>query len=398
MKNLKIFTNNIEQSAREQIDLLLEQEPFKDCKVRIMPDVHAGTGCVIGFTGNLGDKVIPNIVGVDIGCGMLCAELGDVDIDLEKLDNIIRQHIPSGMNVHEKQVYDYDFTQLYCYNELKNKDGWLEKSLGSLGGGNHFIEIDVDNENNKYLVIHTGSRNLGKQVAEIYQNKAIEFCSYKKEMNDEKQRVIKEYKQQGREKEIQQALIDINNKYNGKTKLPKDLCYLEGKDREDYLHDMKLCQDFAVLNREEIANTILSFFNYLLNYVNYFHTIHNYINFEDNIVRKGSISARKGERVIIPMNMRDGCIIGIGKGNEDWNYSAPHGAGRTMSRNIARQKVSMEEFKNSMNGIYTTSVSEETIDESPMAYKPMEEIIKYIEPTIEIEKIIKPIYNFKAGE
>lgn len=399
MKDLKIFTNNIEQSAKEQIDLLLEQEAFKDCKVRIMPDVHAGAGCVIGFTGNLGNKVIPNIVGVDIGCGMLCVELGNIDIDLEKLDKIIRKYIPSGMNVHNEKVKDYDFTQLYCYKKLKNKDGWLEKSLGSLGGGNHFIEIDIDDNNNKYLVIHTGSRNLGKQVAEIYQNKAIEYCSYKKEMNDEKQRVIKEYKEQGREKEIQQALIDINNKYNGKTKLPKDLCYLEGKDREDYLHDMRLCQEFAVLNRNLIAIKIMRELNCGLSFDgNNFHTIHNYINFEDNIVRKGSISARKGERVIIPMNMRDGCIIGVGKGNEDWNYSAPHGAGRTMSRNIARQTLNIEDYKKSMNGIYTTSVNEETIDEAPMVYKPMEEIIKYVEPTIEITKIIKPIYNFKANE
>ena len=361
-----------------------------------MPDVHAGAGCVIGFTGNLGDKVIPNIVGVDIGCGMLCVELGNIDIDLEKLDNIIRQYIPSGMNVHEKQVYDYDFAQLYCYNKLKNKDGWLEKSLGSLGGGNHFIEIDVDNENNKYLVIHTGSRNLGKQVAEIYQNKAIEYCSYKKEINEEKNTLIKEYKEQGREKEIQQALIEIHKKYEGKTKLPKDLCYLEGKGREDYLHDMKLCQEFAVLNRSYIAYKICGELNILCD--NYFHTIHNYIDFEDNIVRKGSISARKGERVIIPMNMRDGCIIGVGKGNEDWNYSAPHGAGRIMSRNIARNTLSMEDYKKSMNGIYTTSVNEETIDEAPMVYKPMEEIIEHIKDTIEVEKIIKPIYNFKASE
>ena len=396
MKNLKIFTNNIEQSAREQIDLLLEQEAFKDCKIRIMPDVHAGAGCVIGFTGNLGDKVIPNIVGVDIGCGMLCAELGNIDIDLEKLDKTIRQYIPSGMNVHEKKVKDYDFTQLYCYKELKNKDGWLEKSLGSLGGGNHFIEIDKDNDNNKYLVIHTGSRNLGKQVAEIYQNKAIEYCSYKKEMQEEKNTIIKQYKEQGKEKEIQQTLIEINNKYNGKTKLPKELCYLEGKDREDYLHDMKLCQEFAVLNRDYIAYKICKELNILC--IDYFHTIHNYIDFEDNIVRKGSISARKGEKVIIPMNMRDGCIIGIGKGNEDWNYSAPHGAGRIMSRNIARQTLNMQDYKNSMNGIYTTSVNEETIDEAPMVYKPMEEIIEHIKDTVEVEKIIKPIYNFKASE
>lgn len=396
MKDLKIFTNNIEQSAKEQIDLLLEQEAFKNCKIRIMPDVHAGAGCVIGFTGNLGDKVIPNIVGVDIGCGMLCVELGNIDIDLEKLDRIIRQYIPSGMNVHEQKVKDYDFTELYCYKELKNKDGWLEKSLGSLGGGNHFIEVDKDDDNNKYLVIHTGSRNLGKQVAEIYQNKAVEYCSYKKEMNDEKNKLIQEYKEQGRQQEIQKALIEISNKYSGKTKLPKDLCYLEGKNREDYLHDMKLCQEFAELNRSYIAYKICKELDILCD--NYFHTIHNYINFEDNIVRKGSISARKGERVIIPMNMRDGCIIGIGKGNEDWNYSAPHGAGRTMSRNIARNILNMEDYKKSMNGIYTTSVNEETIDEAPMVYKPMEEIMEHIKDTIEVEKIIKPIYNFKASE
>ena len=398
MKDLKIFTNNIEDSAKTQIDLLLEQEAFKDCKVRIMPDVHAGAGCVIGFTGNLGDKVIPNIVGVDIGCGMLCANLGHIDLNLEELDNVIRKYIPSGMNVHQEPVKYFDFKQLYCYKELKNKDGWLEKSLGSLGGGNHFIEIDIDNEGNKYLVIHTGSRNLGKQVAEIYQNKAIEYCSYKKEMQEEKNKIIKEYKEQGKEKEIQQALIDINNKYDGKTKLPKDLCYLEGKDREDYLHDMKICQEFAFLNREWIYGEIVFQMGLALCVQDWFQCIHNYINFEDNIVRKGSISARKGEKVIIPMNMRDGCIIGIGKGNEDWNYSAPHGAGRTMSRNIARQTLTMEDYKNSMNGIYTTSVNEDTIDEAPMVYKPMEEIIKYIEPTIEITKIIKPIYNFKANE
>ena len=398
MRDLKIFTNNIEDSAREQIDLLLEQDAFKDCKVRIMPDVHSGAGCVIGFTGNLGDKVIPNIVGVDIGCGMLCVELGDVDLDLEKLDKIIREYIPSGMNVHEEEVAPYDFSQLYCYEELRNKDNWLGKSLGTLGGGNHFIEIDVDDENNKYLVIHTGSRNLGKQVAEIYQNKAIEYCSYKNEMNEEKNKLIQQYKEQGRQQEIQQGLIEISKKYEGKTKLPKELCYLEGKDREDYLHDMRVCQEFAYRNRELIYGEIIVKMGLQLCVQEYFQCIHNYINFEDNIVRKGAISARKGEKVIIPMNMRDGCIIGIGKGNEDWNYSAPHGAGRTMSRNIARQSLSMEDYKQSMEGIYTTSVNEDTIDEAPMVYKPMEEIIKYVEPTIEITKIIKPIYNFKANE
>ena len=398
MKDLKIFTNNIEESAKEQIDLLLEQDAFKDCKVRIMPDVHAGAGCVIGFTGNLGDKVIPNIVGVDIGCGMLCVNLGKADIDLEELDKIIRKNIPSGMSVHDEEVAFFPFTQLYCYKELKNKEGWLEKSLGSLGGGNHFIEIDVDDENNKYLVIHTGSRNLGKQVCEIYQEKAIEYCSYKKELEQEKQDIIKTYKEEGRQQEIQQALIEVSKKYQGKTKLPKDLCYLEGKDREEYLHDMKLCQEFAYLNREWIYGEIISKLGLVLYVEDYFQCIHNYINFEDNIVRKGAISARKGERVIIPMNMRDGCILGIGKGNEDWNYSAPHGAGRTMSRNIARQTLKLEDYKKSMDGIYTTSVNEETIDEAPMVYKPMEEIIEHIKDTVEVTKIIKPIYNFKANE
>ncbi len=425
MRDLKIFTNNIEDKAREQIDLLLEQEPFKDCKIRIMPDVHAGAGCVIGFTGNLGDKVIPNIVGVDIGCGMLCVELGNIDLNLEKLDKVIHEFVPSGMSVHEEQKYKFiEMDQLLCLNELRNKDSWLEKSMGTLGGGNHFIEVDIDEDDNKYLVIHTGSRNLGKQVAEIYQNKAIEYCSYKEEMKQEIQDTIKEYKEQGRQREIQQALIDIHKRYEGKTKLPKDLCYLEGQIRKDYLHDMKICQEFAKDNRLCIAKQILC--NYFevpyyrgtnslrlveeVNYpsfitqdyikydFNYFQTIHNYIDFEDNIIRKGSIKANYGKKVIIPMNMRDGCIIGIGKGNDDWNQSAPHGAGRTMSRNMAKEKLSMKEYQDSMKDIYTTSVNEETIDEAPMVYKPMGEIIDYIKATVDVVKIIKPIYNFKASE
>ena len=425
MKNLKIFTNNIEEEARNQIDELLEQEAFKDSKIRIMPDVHAGKGCVIGFTGDLGDKVIPAVTGVDIGCGMLCVELSKIDLDLVKLDKIIREYVPSGMNVHPGQRYKFlEFEDLYCKNELKDKDSWLEKSLGTLGGGNHFIEVDEDNDGNKYLVIHTGSRNLGKQVAEIYQEKAIKYCSYEKEAKEERERIIKEYKEQGREKEIQEELRKISKKYKDKTKLPKDLCYLEGDLREDYLHDMKICQEFAKDNRLCIAKQILC--NYfevpyykgykslrLVEKVNYpsfitqdyieydfeyFQTIHNYISFEDNIVRKGAISAKKGERVLIPMNMRDGCIIGIGKGNEDWNESAPHGAGRIMSRAKAKENIKLEDFENSMEGIYTTSVNEETIDESPFAYKPMQEIIDCIGDTVEIEKIIKPIYNFKASE
>lgn len=395
--NLKIFTKNIEEQAINQINELLKQETFKDSKVRIMPDVHAGKGCVIGFTGNLGEKVIPNIVGVDIGCGMLCVELGNIDLDLERLDKIIREYVPSGMNVHENQRYKFlELEQLYCYKLLKNKDNWLEKSMGTLGGGNHFIEIDVDENDNKYLIIHTGSRNLGKQVAEIYQEKAIKYCSYEDEMKEEKQKIIKEYKVSGKEKDIQNKLIEISKKYAGKTKLPKDLCYLEGELREDYLHDMKICQEFAVENRKEIAFIIMSKMN--LDYIDCFETIHNYISFEDNIVRKGAISAKKGEMVLIPMNMRDGCIIGIGKGNDDWNCSAPHGAGRIMSRMQAKETFNLDEYKESMKNIYTTSVNENTIDEAPFVYKPMQEIIDNIGDTVDILKIIKPIYNFKANE
>ena len=402
MKNLKIFTKNIDEEALKQINELLDQDAFEDSKVRIMPDVHAGKGCVIGFTGDLGNKVIPNIVGVDIGCGMLCIELGNVELDLEKIDNIIRKYVPSGRNVHEKTQSKFvDLKKLYCLKELKNNNDFLERSLGTLGSGNHFIEIDKDEDNNKYLVIHTGSRNLGKQVASIYQEKAIKYCSYKKEMQEEKEKIKLEYKKQGRKSEIIAALIDVEKKYEGKTKLPIDLCYLEGENREKYLHDMKICQEFARNNRLCIAKQIL--FNYfnidnLDNNFKYFETIHNYISFEDNIIRKGAIAARSNERVLIPMNMRDGCIIGIGKGNDDWNKSAPHGAGRIMSRNKAKETVRIDEYKNSMSGIYTTSVNEDTIDEAPMVYKPMQEIVECIKDTVEIEKIIKPIYNFKASE
>lgn len=404
MKDLKIFTANIEEQAKEQIDLLLEQEAFKDCKVRIMPDVHAGAGCVIGFTGNLGDKVIPNIVGVDIGCGMLCVELGNVDLDLEKLDKVIREYVPSGFEVHDERKVKFDKLQeLNCYRELRDTKR-LERSIGTLGGGNHFIEIDIDEDNNKYLVIHTGSRNLGKQVAEYYQELANQILNYgKQEYLDRKDKLIQEYKEQGKKQEIQLALEELKKEYLiNKNKIPKELAYLEGQHREDYLHDMKICQEFAVLNRMAIAKTILC---YLWNRMEVdstnwdsFETIHNYISFEDNIVRKGAISARKGEKVLIPMNMRDGCIIGIGKGNDDWNQSAPHGAGRIMSRAKAKETLKIDDYKESMKDIYTTSVNEETIDEAPMVYKPMQEIIDCIGDTVEIVKIIKPIYNFKASE
>ncbi len=401
--NLRIFTDNIEEVAKEQIDLLLNQEAFKNSKIRIMPDVHAGKGCVIGFTGDLGDKVIPNIVGVDIGCGMLCVELGNIELDLEKLDRIIREHVPSGFEVHnEKKVAFEALKELKCYRELRDTKR-LERSIGTLGGGNHFIEIDVDEDNNKYLIIHTGSRNLGKQVAEYYQELANQLCNYNiAEYNDKKQNLIKEYKEQGRKQEIQSALEELKKEYQiNKNKIPKDLAYLEGQYRDDYLHDMKICQMFATMNRKLIANIIIENvlgYMYSLEDEIYFETIHNYISFEDNIVRKGAISAKKDERVLIPMNMRDGCIIAVGKGNDDWNQSAPHGAGRIMSRMRAKEELDLEDYKKSMQGIYSTSVNSQTLDEAPMVYKPMEEIIKNIGDTVEIEKIIKPIYNFKAGD
>lgn len=398
MKDLKIFTDDIEQEAIDQINELLEQEAFKNSKVRIMPDVHAGKGCVIGFTGDLGDKVIPNIVGVDIGCGMLCVELGNIDLDLEKLDKIIRQYVPSGFEVHNERKCHFDKLQeLKCYRELKDTKR-LERSLGTLGGGNHFIEVDIDEENNKYLVIHTGSRNLGKQVAEYYQELANQLCNYNiGEYKEKQQELIKSYKEQGRKQEIQSALEELRKEYQvNKNKIPKDLAYLEGQYREDYLHDMKICQKFAKQNREKIAYIILNKMG--LGCDDYFETIHNYISFEDNVVRKGAISARKGEKVLIPMNMRDGCIIGIGKGNDDWNQSAPHGAGRIMSRMKAKETFNLDEYKESMKDIYTTSVNENTIDEAPFVYKPMQEIIDNIGDTVDIIKIIKPIYNFKASD
>ena len=395
-RNLKIFTENIEEEAIKQIDELLEQEPFKDCKVRIMPDVHAGKGCVIGFTADLGNKVIPNIVGVDIGCGMLCVELGNIELNLEKLDNIINKYIPAGRNIREQKLIDFEkINELYCLRELKESKKF-NRAIGTLGGGNHFIEVDIDDEDNKYLVIHTGSRNLGKQVADYYQNLAIELCSGKEELFKKKEKIIKEYKEQGRKSEIQQTLKDLEKEYkNNNPDLPKDLCYLEGKYREMYLHDMRICQEYASLNRCYIARTILLNMGKQI-YQKYFETIHNYISFEDNIVRKGAISAKEGEKVLIPINMRDGSIIAVGKGNEDWNNSAPHGAGRIMSRIKAKETFKLDDFKESMKGIYTTSVVEETIDEAPFVYKPMQEIIDNIQDTVEIQKIIRPIYNFKA--
>ncbi len=400
MSDLKIFTENIESEALNQIYTLVKQSVFSTCKVRIMPDVHAGKGCVIGFTADLGDKVIPNIVGVDIGCGMLCCEIGKIEIDYEKLDCVIRKHIPAGRAVREEEINFPQLEDLYCKDQLKNIE-WLKCSLGTLGGGNHFIEIDEDVEGMKYLVIHTGSRNLGKQVAEIYQQMAIDDMQGTDKLAEEREKLIVEYKMSGRQKDIQKAILELKRKWKpNKLNIPKELCYLTGKHKEMYLHDMKICQEFARVNRRTIQDIIFYYMGWIFcrNEMERFQTIHNYIDHDSNIVRKGAISAKAGEKVLIPINMRDGCIIGIGKGNEDWNCSAPHGAGRIMSRSRAKENISLEKYQKSMNGIYTTSVSSSTIDESPMAYKPMEEIIENIKDTVEVSKIIKPVYNFKASE
>lgn len=397
MKDLKIFTDNIDEKAVEQIDLLLTQEAFKECKVRIMPDVHAGKGCVVGFTGDLGDKVIPNIVGVDIGCGMFCANLGKVEIDYKKLDDFIHNNIPSGMNVNENKKAEFDLKQLYYYDKLRNYQ-WVENSVGTLGGGNHFIEIDKAEDGEKYLVIHSGSRNLGTQVADYYQELADQIMNHGLiEYLEARLETITTYKEQGRQKEIQGRLKEIQDEFEkNKNIIPHDLAYLEGEHREQYLHDMKLCQEFAVLNRYTMATTIANYMGW--NIDDYFESVHNYISFEDNIIRKGAIAARKGEKVIIPINMRDGCIIGVGKGNDDWNNSAPHGAGRIMSRKQAFDTINLEDYKDAMKNIYTTSVSEDTKDEAPFVYKSIDEILEHIGPTVEVTKIIKPVYNFKASE
>lgn len=400
MSDLKIFTENIEPQALNQIYTLIKQPAFADCKVRIMPDVHAGAGCVIGFTADLGDKVIPNIVGVDIGCGMLTVELGNINIDLAKLDDVIRKYVPNGRNVHETEdnLSESIINQLYCKDSLKNTD-WLKRSCGTLGGGNHFIEVDIDDNENKYLVIHSGSRNIGKQVAEIYQQMAIDDLSGANDLEKETKELIEDYKRTGRQKDIQRGISELKRKFQPKLSVPKELSYLTGEHREMYLHDMKLCQKFASENRYRIAKEISYGMEWDIDrFSKGFETIHNYIEHDTNIVRKGAISAKEGETVLIPINMRDGCIIGKGKGNTDWNYSAPHGAGRIMSRSKAKETVSLEEFERSMQGIYTTSVNRSTIDESPMAYKPIEEIVENIQDTVEILKIIKPIYNFKASE
>lgn len=393
-----VYTNIIEESAKEQIKLLCDQSFTERCSIKIMSDVHSGKGCVIGFTADLKEKVIPNIVGVDIGCGMLTIELGKDELLLDKVDQAIRKYVPSGFDIHNKPTIEFkEINDLYCFHNLTNINRILS-SLGTLGGGNHFIEIDVDDENNKYLVIHTGSRNLGKQVADYYQDIAVESLKGKSILKQKTKDLVEQYKNEGREQEIQEALKQLNEDYQPCT-LPDELCYLTGNDREHYLHDMAICQRYACLNRKMIAEIILGqLFNKSLDDFKHFETIHNYIDHEYNLIRKGAVSAKLNETLLIPINMRDGSLICVGKGNKDWNYSAPHGAGRLFSRNKAKEAFSMEEFKEQMKGIYTSTVNESTLDECPMAYKSMKDIVDNIGDTVDIIKVIKPIYNFKASE
>ena len=389
------FAKIIEDSAREQIRRMCNYEFTKDSKIRIMPDVHAGKGCTIGTTMTVIDKAVPNIVGVDIGCGMYTVKL-DVDkLNFEKIDEAAH-YIPSRRNIWDSRQEKFDLTQLNCYRQLKETRR-IEKSLGTLGGGNHFIEIDRSADGIFYLVIHTGSRNLGKQVAEIYQRLAIDLAKGKDKFFAQKEEIIAVYKSLGRKKDIQPKLKELEREYRGKqASMPEDLCFVYGKYFHQYLHDMEICQNFAKINRELIAKILLGKAG--ISGGEAFHTTHNYIDTADLIIRKGAISARDGEKVLIPINMRDGSVLAVGKGNPDWNFSAPHGAGRILSRSDAKNQLNMDDYKNSMAGIYTTSINEGTLDESPQAYKTLDDILDVIGDTVEIIDVMKPVYNFKAED
>ena len=389
------YAKVIEDVAIEQIKRMCDYELTAGNKVRIMPDVHAGKGCTIGTTMTVTDKACPNIVGVDIGCGMYTVKLADKNLDFEKIDEACH-YIPSGRNVWDGRRERFDIQELKCYRALKDTKR-LARSLGTLGGGNHFIEIDKAADGTHYLVIHSGSRNLGKQVAEIYQQLAIDLHAGKEDYFKRREEIIRTYKEAGRRVEIQDALKELAKEYTAKTPdVPEDLCWLYGSFLGDYLHDVEICQRFACRNREIMAETILERTG--MSKEEAFHTIHNYIDTNEMILRKGAIAAHKGERVLIPINMRDGSVIAVGKGNPEWNYSAPHGAGRIMSRGKAKETLSLEEYRASMEGIYTTSVNESTLDEAPMVYKSLYDILDVINEAVDIVDIIKPVYNFKAGE
>ncbi len=387
------FAKTIEDEAKEQISRMCDYPLTVGSQIRIMPDVHAGKGCTIGTTMTVTDKVCPNIVGVDIGCGMYTVKLADKALDFGRIDEAAH-FIPSGKNVWAGRVERFDLTVLRCYRALRDTRR-LERSLGTLGGGNHFIEVEVAKDGTYYLVIHSGSRNLGKQVAEYYQQLAVDLHMGKEEYFKQRDALIAEYKAQDRRKEIQPALKALKRNFETQAlDAPEDLCWLYGSFLEDYLHDVEICQRFARRNREKMAEILLERTG--MTAAKSFHTIHNYIDTGEMILRKGAIAAHAGEKVLIPINMRDGSVIAMGKGNPDWNYSAPHGAGRLMSRSKAKETLSLEEYKETMKGIYTTSVNEWTLDEAPMAYKSIDDIIDVIAESVDIIDIMKPVYNFKA--
>ena len=386
------FASVVEDEAIEQIRRMCDYEFTEGSKIRIMPDVHAGKGCTIGTTMTITDKAVPNVVGVDIGCGMYTVNLGNIEPDFAKIDEAAH-FIPSGMNVWEGRRERFDLQALRCYRQLKETKR-LERSIGTLGGGNHFIEIDEAGDGTRYLVIHSGSRNLGKQVAQIYQKLAVELNQGKEEYLRQRDEIIRTYKEQGRRREIQAALKAIDFRLK-ETTIPNDLCFVYGTYLDDYLHDVEICQAFARRNREVMAQIILEMTG--MTGTGGFHTIHNYIDTDEMILRKGAIAAHEGEKVLIPINMRDGSVLAIGKGNGEWNFSAPHGAGRIMSRTRAKADLDMDEYRRAMDGIYTTCVNESTLDEAPMAYKSLEDIIDVIRDSVDVIDIMRPIYNFKAA-
>ncbi|HOO05497.1 MAG TPA: RtcB family protein [Ruminococcus sp.] len=389
----KVFTQVVEETACRQIRELCDQSWTAGAKIRIMPDVHAGAGCTIGTTMTITDKAVPNLVGVDIGCGLEVVRLKEIHIEVQKLDKLIYSNIPSGFDIRDtphRFAEQIDLTQLYCFDQINTRRAL--QSIGTLGGGNHFIEADKASDGSVYIVIHSGSRHLGLEVAQWYQEEAfrrLNGCS-----KTDLDAVIAEMKAQGREKEIQTELTRLKNEI--RTSVPRQLAYCEGELFHQYIHDMKLVQHFAMLNRQAMMDEIIKGMH--LHVKEQFTTIHNYIDTDEMILRKGAVSAKKGEKLIIPINMRDGSLICIGKGDPDWNFSAPHGAGRLMSRSKAKNSFTVSEFKKQMDGIYTTSVNAGTLDECPMAYKSLEDIAGNIGDTVEIVDVIKPIYNFKAGE
>ena len=388
------YATVVEEQAIEQIRRMCDHEFTADSKIRIMPDVHAGKGCTVGTTMTIKDKAVPNIVGVDIGCGMYTVNLGKIEPDFAKIDEAAH-YIPSGMSIWGESREEFNLKALRCCEELENLQR-LERSIGTLGGGNHFIEIDEARDGTKFLVIHSGSRNLGKQVAKIYQKLAVDLNRGKDEYIRQRNEIIKTYKEQGRQEEIQTALNAIALKLREEPSIPADLCFVYGSYLEDYLHDVEICQAFARRNREVMAEIILEMTG--MAGTDGFHTIHNYIDTDEMILRKGAIAAHEGEKVLIPINMRDGSVLAIGKGNEEWNFSAPHGAGRIMSRTRAKADLDMDEYRRAMEGIYTTSVNESTLDEAPMAYKSLDDIIDVIRDSVDIIDIMRPLYNFKAAE